>query len=108
MKVLPKIASVTNSILTQKGLPPIPAFQGEKLEGVDELGNRILLTHDSSKQDISKVHIDGKDGLFTVDTDWENIIKFRGINISNVAGKKAKQVFITFKDGVKYVITPAE
>jgi len=102
------VASVTSSIAIQNGVPPIPSYKGDTLEGTDEYGTKLLITHDSHKQDVSIVNIQGPEGEFKIDCEWENIIKFRGINISNVSGKKAKPKVITFKDGGKVTVTTAE
>lgn len=91
-----------------KGCPPIPAAVGDKLEGVDAIGNTILLTHNSKKQDVSSVRVQGKDESFVLTTDWENQVRFRGMSMSNVSGKKMRPIFITFKDESKIKITTAE
>lgn len=88
-----------------KGCSPIPAAKGDRLQGVDRFGNKIHVSHDSAKQDKSHVKITGKDDLFEVSTEWQNIVKFRGLGFSNVSGKKSKPVQIAFKDGQKVIIT---
>lgn len=57
---------------------------------------------------MSHVRVDGKDGAFVIECEWENVIKFRGINPSNIAGKKAKPLKIKFKDGSQVTMIPAE
>ena len=94
--------------MTQKGCPPIPSLKGDKLEGADADGNKLTVTHDSLKQDISKIRVEGKDGAYTLECDWENQVKFRGINISNVSGKKLKPNVVTFKNGDKVIINQAD
>ena len=91
-----------------KCCPPIPAAVGDKLEGIDSLGNTILLTHNSKKQDVTSVRVQGKDESFVLTTDWENQVRFRGMSMSNVSGKKTKPILITFKDDHKIQINVAE
>lgn len=91
-----------------KCCPPIPAAVGDKLEGVDPQGNTILVTHNSKKQDVSSVRVQGKDDSFVLTTDWENQVRFRGMSMSNVSGKKTKPIQISFKDESKLKITAAE
>lgn len=102
------MGSILSSVQIQKGCPPQPAFVGDELEAVNELGDRIHIKHESLKQDVSKVTVTGKDGAFKIEYDWEIIIRFRGLSISNITGKKARPVVITFKDGSKVKIVPAE
>lgn len=86
----------------------MPAFVGDQLEALNELGDRIHIRHESEKQDITKVTVIGKDGAFKIEYDWEIVIKFRGLSMSNITGKKAKPIVITFKDGSKVTMIPAE
>jgi len=52
--------------------------------------------------------VQGKDESFVLTTDWENQVRFRGMSMSNVSGKKTKPILITFKDDHKIQINVAE
>lgn len=92
------VACATTAIQTTKGTPPIPAIKGDKLEGVDVSTNsRILVEHNSDKQDVTVVKLEGQDQCYVLQVEWENLIKFRGLNPSNVNGKKVRPSFVTFK-----------
>lgn len=104
------VASCTTSIQETKGTPPIPAIKGDKLEGYDVgTGSKILIEHNSAKQDVTVVRMEGADQSYVFEVEWENAIKFRGLNPSNVSGKKVRPSFVTFKDGGQpLVLSPAE
>lgn len=91
-----------------KGKAPVPAAYGDKLEGVDADGNRILVHHDTKKQTVTSIKAEGADQAFLLTTDWENQVKIKGLNLSTVNGKKAHPIHLAFKDGTKYSIVQAE
>ena len=103
-----QIANLCPAVVLLGGKAPVPAANGDKLEGVDSAGNRILVHHDTKKQTVTSIKAEGVDQAFVLATEWENVVKVKGMNLSNINGKKANPIQIVFKDSAKYSIVQTE
>lgn len=103
-----EVSSIIAAVQIQKAMQPQPAFAGDHLEAVNDLGDRLTIHHESTKQDLSHVRIEGHEGKYVLECDWEVVIRMRGLSLSNVTAKRANPMVVTFQDGSKVSLVPPE